>query len=56
MKDLQPKEFYKFIIMKNYIRKFVRLNTKISEEDRYVKKKKDALSLSEGFEWKNENK
>ena len=23
-----------------------------SEEDRYVKKKKDALSLPEGFEWK----
>ena len=24
-----------------------------SEEDRYVKKKKDALSLPEGFKWKN---
>ena len=23
-----------------------------SEEDRYVKKKKDPLSLPEGFEWK----
>lgn len=38
--------------MKNYIRKFVRLNTKTSEEDRYVKKKKDVLSLPEGFQWK----
>ena len=27
-----------------------------SEEDRYVKKKKDALSLPEGFEWKLKSK
>lgn len=27
-----------------------------SEEDRYVKKKKDPLSLPEGFEWKRKNK
>ena len=27
-----------------------------SEEDRYVKKKKDCLSLPEGFEWKRKNK
>ena len=27
-----------------------------SEEDRYVKKKKDALSLPEGFEWKRKDK
>ena len=53
MKDLRPKELYKFFIMKKYIRKFVRLNTKTSEEDRYVKKKKDPLSLPEGFKWKN---
>ena len=52
MKNLQPKEFCEFIIMKKYIRKLVRLNTKTSEEDRYVKKKKDALSLPEGFERK----
>ena len=53
MKSIQPKECYEFIIKKNYIREFVRLNTKTSEEDRYVKKKKDALSLPEGFEWKS---
>ena len=35
IKDLQSKEFHEFIIMKNYIRKFVQLNTKTSEESRY---------------------
>ena len=45
MKDLQSKEFYKIIIMKNYICKFVRLNAKISEEDRYYYRKKDKPSL-----------
>lgn len=34
----------------------MRLNTKNSEEDRYVKKKKDNLNLPEGFEWKNNKK
>ena len=44
MKDLQPKELYEFIIMKKCIRKFVRLNRKNSEEDRYKKKiEKDKL-------------
>ena len=49
MKDLQPKEFHKFIIMKKYIRKFVRLNMKISEEeaekqrDERKKKKQEML-------------
>ena len=27
-----------------------------SEEDRYVKKKKDVLNLPEGFEWKRKEK
>lgn len=42
--------------MKNHIHKIMRLNTKNSEEDRYVKKKKDNLNLPEGFEWKNNKK
>lgn len=37
MKDIQPKYFCRFIIMKKYIRRFVRLNKKNSEEDRYQK-------------------
>ena len=37
MKGLQLKELYEFIIMKKYIRKFVWLNTKTSEEERYRK-------------------
>ena len=37
MKNIQPKEIYEIFIMKNYIRKFVRLNRKNSEEDRYAK-------------------
>ena len=41
MKGLQPNELCRFIIMKNYIRKFVRLNTRTSEEDRYLRHKKD---------------
>ena len=52
MKDLQPKELCGFVMMKRYIRRFVRLNTKTSEEDRYLKKKKDNLSLPDNFEWK----
>lgn len=39
LKDIQPKEFCKFIITKKHIRRFERLNTKTSEEDRYVKNK-----------------
>ena len=41
MKCIQTKEINAFIIMKKYIRKFVRLNTKTSEEDRYYYHKKD---------------
>ena len=41
MKELELKEFYKIIIMKNYIRKFMRLNKKNLEEDRYYYHKKD---------------
>ena len=52
MKDIQPKGGYTFIIMKNCIRKFMRLNMKISEEDRYYYHKKDELNLPDGFEWK----
>ena len=35
------KELYEFIIMKKYIRKFMRLNRKSPEEDRYLRHKKD---------------
>ena len=31
MKGLQPKELYEFIILKKYIHKFVRLNTRTSK-------------------------
>lgn len=37
MKGLQPKELYEFIMMRKYIRKFMRLNIKTSEEERYQK-------------------
>ena len=52
MKCIQTKEINAFITMKKYISKFVRLNRKNSEEERYYYHKKDKLNLPEGFEWK----
>lgn len=51
MKDLQPKELYEFIIMKNYIRKFVRLNRKNSEEQSMLTHTGSKPKLPEGFEF-----
>jgi len=51
MKDLQPKELCEFIIMKKYIRKFVRLNTKTSEESRYNNPNPPKPELPDNFEF-----
>ena len=51
MKNLQPKEFCEFIIMKKYIRKFVRLNTRISEELPILSHTNNKPKLPEGFEF-----
>ena len=52
MKDLELKALYEFIIMKNYILKFVRLNRKISEEDRYQKQIKNIIwNKINKFKW-----
>ena len=51
MEDLQSKELYKFIIMKNYIHKFVRLNTKTSEKSRYNNPNPPKPELPDSFEF-----
>ena len=51
MNDLQPKEIYEFFIMKNYIRKFVRLNTKTWEESRYNNQNSQKSVLPDNFEF-----
>ena len=51
MKDIQPKESYKYIILKSYIRKYVRLNTKTWEESRYLSQNTQKPELPEGLEY-----
>ena len=51
MKDIQPKESYKYIILKSYIRKYVRLNTKTWEESRYLSQNTQKPKLPEGLEY-----
>ena len=51
MKDLPHKEFYEIFIMKKYIRKFVRLNSKNSEEQIREAHTNAKPKLPEGFEF-----
>ena len=51
MKNIQPKEIYEIFIMKNYIRKFVRLNRKNSEEDALLLHQNDKPIIPENFKF-----
>ena len=53
MKDLQQKGLYEFIIMKNCIHKFMRLNTKTWEESRYNNPNPPKPELPTGCEYKS---